>query len=63
MHDLLTLGIYCYNVLLIGLIVSANVFQEAIGKLMTDLEKVFVYMNEIIIIGNDTFKIHMEDVK
>ena len=63
MHDLLTLGIYCYNVLLIGLIVSANVFQEAIGKLMTDLEKVFVYMNDIIIIGNDTFKIHMEDVK
>ena len=63
MHDLLTLGIYCYNVLLIGLIVSANVFQEAIGKLMTDLEKVFVYMNDIIIIGNDTFKIHVEDVK
>ena len=63
MHDLLTLSIYCYNVLPMGLIVSADVFQEAIGKLMTDLEKVFVYMNEIIIIGNDTFKIHMEDVK
>ena len=35
-------GLYCYNVLPMGLIVSADVFQEAMGKLMADLEKVFV---------------------
>ena len=30
---------------------------------MADLEKVFVYMDDIIIIGDGTFEIHMEDVK
>ena len=44
-------GLYCYNVLPRRLIVSTDVFQEVIGKLMADLEKVFVYMDDIIIIG------------
>ena len=56
-------GLYWYNVLPMGHIVSADVFQESMGKLMTDLEKVFVYMDEIIIIGDDTFEIYMKDVK
>jgi len=30
---------------------------------MADLEKVFVYMDDIIIIGDGTFEIHMKDVK
>ena len=30
---------------------------------MADLEKVFVYMDNIIIIGDSTFEIHMKDVK
>ena len=56
-------GLYCYNVLLIGLIVFADVFQESMGKLMADLEKVFVYMDDIIIIGDCTFEEHMKDVR
>ena len=56
-------GLYCYNVLPMGLIVSADVFQEAMGKLMAEFEKVFVYMDDIIIIGDGTFEIHMKDVK
>ena len=55
--------LYCYNFLPMGLIVSADVFQEAMGKLMADLEKVFVYMDDIIIIGDGTFEIHIKDVK
>ena len=31
-------GIYCYKVLPMGLVVSADIFQEAMGKLMADLE-------------------------
>ena len=56
-------GLYCYNILHMGIIVSVDVFQEAMGKLMVDLEKVFVYMDDIIIIGDGTFEIHMQDVK
>ena len=56
-------GLYCYIVLLMGLIVSVDVFQETTGKLMADLEKVFVYMDEIIIIGDGTFEIYMKNVK
>ena len=56
-------GLYRYNVLPVGIIVSVDVFQEAMGKLMADLEKVFVYMDEVIIIGDGAFKIHMKDVK
>ena len=56
-------GLYQYNVLPMGLIVSADVFQEAMGKLMSDLEKVFVYMDDIIIIGDGTFEEHMKDVR
>ena len=44
-------GLDCYNVLPRRLIVSTDIFQEVIGKLMADLEKVFVYMDDIIIIG------------
>ena len=33
------------------------------GKLMADLEKAFVYMDDIIIIGDGTFEIHMKDLK
>ena len=46
-----------------GLAVSADVIQEAMGKLIADLEKVFVYMDDIIIIGEGTFEIQMKDVK
>ena len=56
-------GLYCYNVFPMGLIVSADVFQEAMGKLMTTLEKVFVYTDDIIIIGDGTFEEHMKDVR
>ena len=56
-------GLYCYSVLLMGLIVSVDVFQETTGKLMADLEKVFVYMDEIIIIGDGAFEIYMKNVK
>ena len=50
-------GLYCYNVLPTGLVVSADVFQEAMGKLMADLEKVFVYTDD------GTFEEYMKDVR
>ena len=56
-------GLYCYNIFPMRLVVSTYVFQEAIGKLMADLEKVCVDMDDIIIIGYGTFEIHMKDAK
>ena len=56
-------GLYCYNVPPMGLIVSVDVFQEAVEKLMAGLEKVFVYMDDIVIIGDGTFGEHMKDVR
>ena len=46
-----------------GIIVSTNVFQEAIEKLMIDHDKLDVYINDIIIIGNSTYEFHTKDVK
>ena len=56
-------GIYRYNVLPMILIVSAAVFQEAMKKLMTDLESVFVYTENIITIGSGVYEEHIKDVK
>ena len=46
-----------------GLVLSADVFQEAMGNIMEDLKKVFVYIDDNIIIENDAYELHMKDVE
>ena len=55
-------GLYRYQVLPMGLIVSSDVFQEAMGNLMLDLENVYCYLDDIIVIGNSSFEDHMTQV-
>ena len=45
-----------------GLIVSSDVFQEAMGNLMLDLDNVYCYLDDIIVIGNSSFDDHMAQV-
>ena len=37
-----------------GILVAADIFQEAIGGLFLDLESVIVYTDDIIILGNSS---------
>ena len=56
-------GLYQYNVLSMGLTISSDVFQEALGNLFLDTKFVQVYLDDIIIIGNSSFKEHMGQVE
>ena len=58
----LSWGLYQYEVLPMGLIVSSDVFQEAMGNLMLDLENVYCYLDDIIVIGNSSFQDHIAQV-
>ena len=44
------------------ILVTADIFQEAMGDLFLDLESVIVYINDIIILGNSSIKDHLKDV-
>ena len=55
-------GLYQYQVLPMGLVVLLDVFQEAMGNLMLDLENVYCYLDNIIVIGNGLFQKHMTQV-
>ena len=45
-----------------GLAISSDVFQEALGNLFLDLEYVQVYLDDLIVIGNASFEAHMKQV-
>ena len=55
-------GIYRYNMLPMGILVACDIFQAAMGALFQDLEKLFVYLDDLIVLGNGTFKEHMSEV-
>ena len=42
--------LYCYNTLLIGLLVAMDVFEEAMGGLFLDLKYVIIYIYGIIVL-------------
>ena len=49
-------GLYQYNMLPMGILVAADIFQEAMGGLFLDLEGVIVYIDDIIILGNSSLE-------
>ena len=55
-------GLYQYNMLLMGVKVATDVFQEAMSSLFNDLENVIVYLDDIIILGSTSFEEHMKIV-
>ena len=48
--------LYQYNALPMWLLISSDVFQEVIGWLMLDLENVYCYLYDIILIGNNSYR-------
>ena len=56
-------GKYYYNVLPMGLKISADVFQQELGNLFADCEFVLVYIDDLLVITKGTFKDHLEKVK
>ena len=55
-------GLYQYNMLPMGILVAADIFQEAMGGLFLDLESVTVYIDDIIILGNSSLVDHLKDI-
>ena len=45
-----------------GILVAADIFQEAMGGLFLNLESVIVYIDDIIILGNSSIEDHLKDV-
>ena len=44
-----------------GLLVAADVFQEAMGGLFLDLENVIIYIDDIIVLGCGTLEEYLAD--
>ena len=62
--DCLTLwGRYKYNVILMGLKISTDVAQDIMIKLIKNIEGVFIYIDDIIMITNKGYKHHLEVVE
>ena len=55
-------GLYQYTMLPMGILVAADIFQEAMGGLFLNLESVIVYIDDIIILGNSSIEDHLKDV-
>ena len=55
-------GLYAYNTLPMGLLVATDVFQEAMGGLLLDLEYVIIYIDDIIVLGCGSLTGHLNDV-
>ena len=42
-----------------GLKITSYIFQEAMGKLFTDIENIVVYIDNVFIIGTGAFNEHL----
>ena len=56
-------GLYAYKMLPMGLKIASDVFQEAMGELFNDMEEVIVYIDDILVIGTDSYKKHLAVVQ
>ena len=53
-------GKYAYNSLPMGFCGLSDVFQAALGSMFTDLKRVLVYIDDILVLGDGTFEVHLE---
>lgn len=56
-------GKYIHNYLPMGLKISSDVLQQALGYLFDDVHNVLVYMDDILILGCSTFKDHLSQIE
>ena len=55
-------GLYEYIALPMGLAISSDIFQSRMSALFQDLPYVFVYCNNIFIMGSGSFEEHLENM-
>ena len=55
-------GIYRYKMLPMGILVTCDIFQATMGTLFQDLEKIFVYLDDLIALGNGALDEHLATV-
>ena len=55
-------GKWQYQSLPMGLASAPDIFQARMGQLFQDMEQVIVYMDDLLIIGTETFEKHIEQV-
>ena len=53
-------GKYAYNSLPMGFCGLSDVFQAALGSMFTDLKRVLVYIDDILVLGDGTFEVHLK---
>ena len=56
-------GNYRYNVLPTGMCVSGDIFQAKVNELLGDIEGVKAYIDYILVLKNETFKDHIEQLR
>ena len=56
-------GLYRYNVLSMGIKVSTDVFQAAMGDLFADMPNVVVYLDDVLVIGAGRLEEHFQIVR
>ena len=55
-------GLYEYTTLPMGLSISTDIFQSRMSALFHDLESVYVYLDDIFILGSGSFDEHLQNV-
>ena len=60
MHNRVNLGKYQYQGLPMGVSIYPYVFQDKISVLLQDMVNIFVYMDYLVVIDQDTIKTHMD---
>ena len=55
-------GKYRYNPLPMGVCIATDVFQQRLAELVAGIPHVYVFIDDILIVGKQTYKEHMEQV-
>ena len=55
-------GKFRYNRLPMGMCASGDIFQAKVDKLLGDIKGIKTYIDDILVLGNDSFKNHMEQL-
>ena len=55
-------GKFRYNRLPMGMCASGDIFQAKVDKLLSDIEGVKTYINDIIVLNKDCFRNHIEQL-
>ena len=56
-------GIFRYNCLFMGMCASGDIFQGKVEELLSNIEGVKTYIDDILVLGTGGFEKHMEQLR